>query len=391
VETVIGNIGGGVSNYRAYSCDGKNRAWEFDGTTLVPISTGMANDKPEHIVVHRQHLFLSFGASLQFSGLGLPFQWAPILGAGEIAMNATITNLLPLPGDQSSGALAVYTRRDTSVLYGTSSANFSLATFNTGTGAVAYTAQTMDQAYVLDDRGVISLGTSLNFGNFLPASLTMNIRPFMQPRINLATASTVNREKGQYRVFFSDGYGVYLTILNGSLLGAMPMQFSHVINCAFEGEDASGTARMFLGSTNGYVYELDRGTSFDGESIPASLGLPFNSTNSPRLLKRYRKASVEVTGNAYAEFQFGYDLGYRSTYFTQDSDSSNTNDLRASYWDDWTWDEFVWDGSDISPSEVEVRGTAENMAIRVSAVSDLLEPFTVNSIIVHYTFRRGLR
>jgi len=285
----------------------------------------------------------------------------------------------------------VYTRRDTSVLYGTSSANFALATFNTGTGAVAYTAQTMDQAYVLDDRGVISLNTSLNFGNFLPASLTMNIRPFMQPRINLATASTLNREKGQYRVFFSDGYGVYLTILNGTLLGAMPMQFSHVVNCAFEGEDSSGTARMFLGSTNGYVYELERGTSFDGEPIPASIGLPFNSTNSPRILKRYRKASVEVTGNAYAEFQFGYDLGYRSTYFTQDSDSSNTNDLRASYWDDWTWDEFVWDGSDIAPSEVEVRGTAENMAIRVSAVSDLLEPFTVNSIIVHYTFRRGLR
>jgi len=391
VAVVIGNIGGGVANYLAYGCDGKNRAWEFDGTVLAPINTGMPDDKPQQIAVHRQHLFLTFGASLQFSGLGLPFQWSPILGAGEIAMNAVITNLLPLPGDQSSGSLAVYTRRDTSVLYGTSSANFSLATFNTGTGAVAYTAQTMDQAYVLDDRGVISLNTSLNFGNFLPASLTMNIRPYMQPRINLATASTVNREKGQYRVFFSDGYGLYLTILNGRLLGAMPVQFPHVVNCSFEGEDQTGTARMFLGATNGFVYELDRGTSFDGDPIPASIGLPFNSINSPRILKRYRKASVEVTGDAYAEFQFGYDLGYRSRYFTQDSDTSHENDLRASYWDDWTWDEFVWDGSDIAPSEVEVRGTAENMAIRLSAVSDLLEPFTVNSIIVHYTLRRGLR
>jgi hypothetical protein len=148
---------------------------------------------------------------------------------------------------------------------------------------------------------------------------------------------------------------------------------------------------MFLGATNGFVYELDRGTSFDGSAIAASIGLPFNSINSPRILKRYRKASVEVTGDAYAEFQFGYDLGYRSRYFTQDSDSSHENDLRASYWDEWIWDEFVWDGSDIAPSEVEVRGTAENIAIRVSSVSELLEPFTVNSIIVHYTLRRGLR
>jgi len=391
VEVVIGNIGGGVANYRAYGCDGKNRAWEFDGTNLVPINTGMPDDEPLHIAVHKQHLFLSFGASLQFSGLGLPFEWSPLLGAGEIAMNAEITNLLPLPGDQSSGALAVYTRRDTSVLYGTSSANFSLAVFNTGTGAVAYSAQTIDQAYVLDDRGVMSLGTSLNFGNFLPASLTMNIRPFMQKRINLATASTVNREKGQYRLFFSDGYGLYLTILNGKLLGAMPVQFPNNVFCAFEGEDDSGTSRIFIGATNGFVYELDRGTSFDGQAIPASLGLPFNSTNSPRILKRYRRASVEVTGDAYSEFLFGYDLGYRNAYFTQDSDTTHANDLRASYWDEFTWDAFVWDGSDIAPSEIEVRGTAENMAIRISSVSDLLEPFTMNSIIVHYTNRRGLR
>jgi hypothetical protein len=38
-----------------------------------------------------------------------------------------------------------------------------------------------------------------------------------------------------------------------------------------------------------------------------------------------------------------------------------------------------------------VVGTAENMAIRLSSVSGILKPFTINSIIVHYTMRRGLR
>jgi hypothetical protein len=391
VESVIGNIGGGLSNFKVYGCDGKNRAWEFDGIVLAPINTGMPDDEPAHIAVHRQHLFLTFGGSLQFSGLGAPFAWSPLLGAGEIAMNAPITNLLPLPGDQTNGALAVYTRRDTSILYGTSSANFVLSAFNTGTGALAYTAQTIDQAYVLDDRGVISLNTSLNFGNFLPASLTMNIRPFIQRRTNLAVASSVSREKGQYRVFFSDGYGLYLTIRNGQLLGAMPVQFPDTVFCVSEGEDNTGASRTFMGAENGFVYELDRGTSFDGAAIPYSLGLPFNSTGSPRITKRYRRASVEVSGESYAEFNFGYDLSYRSLYFSGDVDTPHPTDLRASYWDDFTWDNFVWDGTDISPSEVEVRGTAENMAIRISGSSPLFEPFTVNSIIVHYTLRRGLR
>lgn len=390
-ETVVGNFGGGDANYRLYGCDGKNRAFEFDGTVFVPIASTMPTDTPTHIAVHKQHLFLSFVASLQFSALGLPYQWDPVLGAGEIAMNAPITNLIVLPGDQSSGALGVYTRRDTSVLYGTSEANFALSTFNTGTGAVPFTAQNMDQAYVLDDRGIISLGTTLNFGNFLPASLTMNLRPYLENRINLATASSVNRNKGQYRVFFSDGTAIYMTMVNGKLLGSMPVEFADPALVCVEGEDSNGNAVSFFGSDNGFVYELDKGTSFDGDAISASVNLVYNSMKSPRILKRFRRASVELAGNYYAEIQFGYDLGYRRSEIPQPADASYEADLRSSYWDSMIWDNFVWDGSDVTPSEIEVSGTAENIAIRVSCSSDLFEPFTVNTIIVHYTMRRGLR
>lgn len=390
-ETFIANFGGGTANYRLYGVDSVNRAFEFDGTTFVPISTSMAVDTPNHLAVHKQHLFLSFDASLQFSALGYPFQWSPILGAGEIAMNGPITNLIVLPGNQTSGALGVYTRHDTSVLYGTSSANFQLSTFNTGTGAVAYTAQNMDQSYVLDDRGVISLGTTLNFGNFLPATLTMTLRPYLQNRINLATASTLNREKGQYRVFFSDGSAIYMTMLNGKLLGTMPVEFANPAVCCVEGESAAGQAVVFFGSSNGFVYQLDVGTSFDGDAIPANVNLVYNSTGSSRILKRYRHASVEMSGDYFAEIQFGYDLGYRTPFLTQPSDATYQADLRSSYWDDMIWDNFVWDGSDVTPSEIDITGTAENMSVRISSNSDILQPFTVNSVIVHYTPRRGLR
>ena len=390
-ETTVANFGGGTANYKLYGVSGVNSAFEFDGTTYVPIRTGMAVDTPSHISFHKQHLFLSFGASVQFSALGFPYQWTPLLGAGEIAMNAEVTNLLVLPGDQSSGALGVYTRSDTSVLYGTSSANFSLSTFNSGTGAFPYTAQNMDQAYVLDDRGIMSLGTSLNFGNFVPAALTMNIPKFIEQHRGLSVGSTVNRDKGQYRVFFSDGSALYLTILNGRVLGSMPMQFQHNINCAIDSEAPTGGTVQFFGSTNGYVYQMDLGTSFDGDQIPANMNLVYNSIKSPRILKRYRKAAVELSGDSYAEIQFGYDLGYRTAALTQAEDASYQNDLRSSYWDEMVWDNFVWDGSDISPSEIEVTGTAENIAIRISSNSDLLQSFTVNNIIVHYTLRRGLR
>jgi hypothetical protein len=390
-QAVVANFGGAQDNKKLYFCDGKNRAFEWDGSVLVPITTTMSPDVPTGIVVHKQHLFLAFKHSLQFSSLGLPYEWDPVTGAGEIAMNDLITNMIVLPGDQSSGALAVYTKSDTSVLYGTSEANFALSSFNVGTGAYAYTGQNLDQTYILAERGVMALGTTLNFGNFAAASLTMNIRPFIQVRRNLASGSIVNREKGQYRVFFSDGYGLYLTIANGKYMGAMPVQFPNPVTCTSEGQSTDGGETSFFGSTNGFVYQLDAGTSFDGAAIPANITLVYNSINSPRILKRYRKASVEMTGDSYAEFGFGYDLGYRSPEYVQPSDESYENDLRSAFWDSFTWDNFVWDGRDLSPSEVEVGGTAENIALRISTVSALLEPFTVNSIIVHYSFRRGLR
>lgn len=391
VQTVTANFGGGQTNKRLYFCDGLNRAYEFDGSTLVPIRTSMSPDVPTRIAVHKQHLFLAFGHSLQFSAIGNPYVWDPILGAGEIAMNDEITQLLPLPGDQSSGAMAVYTRIDTSVLYGTSEADFALSTFNVGTGGLAFTGQNLDQSYILSERGVMGLGTTLNFGNFATASLTMNLRPFIQVRRNLASASIVNREKGQYRVFFSDGYGLYLTIANGKYVGAMPVQFPNPVLCTSEGQSVDGAETSFFGSSNGFVYRLDAGTSFDGDVIPANINLVYNSTKSPRILKRYRKASVELTGDSYAEFAFGCDLGYRTQFLDQPGDSVQENDLRSAFWDSFSWDNFVFDGNDLLPSEVEVTGTAENMAIRISSVSALLQPFTVNSIIVHYTMRRGIR
>jgi hypothetical protein len=391
VQTVVANFGGGQTNRRLYFCDGKNRAFEFDGTYLVPIATNMSPDVPTCIAVHKQHLFLAFGHSLQFSAIGNPYVWDPVLGAGEIAMNDDITNLPQLPGDQTSGALGVYTENETSILYGASEADFKLANFNNVSGAIRYTAQNLDQTYALSQRGVMGMATTLNFGNFLSNSMTMNIRPYLQGRRQLATASVLNREKGQYRLFFSDGAGLYMTVANGKLIGSGPVQFPNPVTCCSEGGNQDGTETSYFGSTNGYVYTLDAGTSFDGADISANITLVYNSIRSPRILKRYRRGSVELTGDSYAEFSFAYDLWYRTPELEQPADQVYSNDLRESYWDSFDWDNFVWDGRDLSPSEVEMTGTAENIAIRISSVSNLFKPFTVNTAIVHYSMRRGLR
>ena len=388
VETTFGNFSG---DSRVYGCDGINRGFEFDGTVYAPIKTGMTLDTPSHVAVHKQHVFFSFKNSLQYSGIGAPYTWTVITGAGEIAMPETITALVVQPGDQSTGALAVYSDANTFVLYGTGSSNFNLVSYNVGAGAKPYSGQNVAQTYVFDNRGVITLQASLNYGNFDNAAVTLNIRPFTQARRNIVSASLLNREKAQYRVFFSDGYGLYVTIANNQMLGAMPVRFPNPVTCTCESQGSTGSESSFFGSDNGYVYALDLGTSFDGEDIPASLVLNYNPQNSPRMRKRYRRASFEVTGAGYSAFSFSYDLGYSSLQINQASDTNYVNNLSSSFWDDAYWDAFVWDGQTLAPTEVELVGTAENIQLRVSSTSDYYQPFTLNSVIIHFTQRRGLR
>lgn len=393
VETDTGNLGGlGSTGTKLYGCDGVNRGFEFDGTTYVPIVTGMLVDAPTKVKVHSLHLFFAFGASLQFSGLGTPYIWSPLLGAGELALDDVCTNLVIQPGAQTTAALAVYVRNQTYVLYGTSAADWNLTTYSQDTGALAYSAQNVGKTFALDDRGVVDLQTSQAYGNFASATLTENIRPYLSTRRNRVTASGKNREKSQFRLFFSDGYGLYLTIVNGKFKGAMPVYFPNDVTCSCDGETPDGNETSFFGSSNGMVYRLDVGPNFDGAEIQAVGLLVYNSEGNSRINKHYRRGSIELTGNAYAEFMVGYNLEYGdATRVDQGSPLAYANNFSAPLWDAFTWDAFVWDGLNLSPSEVDIRGNARNIAVRFDCQSNFVESFTLNSLILHYTARRAVR
>lgn len=392
-EFVAGNFGGTSSTTRIYGCDGINKAFEFDGDILAPITTGMPSDAPKHIEVFKNYLMLAFVASLQVSGIGDPFGWTAVLGAAEISAGERITNLILLPGSQSGGALLVQTRNNTLILYGSSAANFSLVSYNNGVGALDYTACNMAGIYSLDDRGVMGLNATLAYGNFDQASLSANIRPFIVANRSSAQASCANRERSQYRLFFSNGYALYNTIVNDKYLGVMPIYFPDPVFCVWEGEDGSGNEVTYYGSNDGYVNQMDVGTSFDGAAINFYLTLNYDAIRGPRILKRFRKASAEITGSSYAPIAVSYSLGYGSSEIAPQMTASYASDFSVGQWDTGLlWDSgLVWDGKSLLPVEIELTGTAENIAMTFSGNNDYTGSFTINSLIIHYTPRRGLR
>jgi hypothetical protein len=386
------NFSGQLITRRIYGCDGVNPPFEFDGVTLAPIETGLSPNAPSHIWFHKNFLFIAQAASLLYCAAGNPFKWSAVDGAGEIATGDTITGMITLPGSQTTATLGVYLRTNTAFLYGTDPTTFNFVTFNSGIGAVPYSIQNLFDTFFLDDLGVVTLKTTLNWGNFLPSTLTKNILPFIQRERGNLKASAVNREKSQYRLFFGDGYALYATILNQQYLGSAPMLFPDVITCADTTNCVDDEEATYAGSQSGYVYELDCGTSFDGAPIPAYIVTAWDALKSPRILKRFRAASVEVQGESYAEFNYGYQIGYNSSELAQlPSTLQPLNFGAIPHWDSMVWDAFVWDGTGLFPTDVDETGTAENIRVTISSGTNYIAAYTIASVIHHYSLRRGMR
>lgn len=391
-EFANGNFGGANATFCMYGCDGKNRAFEFDGTVFVPIRTGVTSDAPSHIAIHQNQLFLSFGASLQHSAPGEPYSWNAIIGSGELAVGEDITGIVPQPGTEGGGALSILCRNSTYTLYGTGVTDWKLVAFKNEAGSYPYTAQRLSgRTVIFDDRGICDLATSQNYGNFEDATLSNQIKYDLIEKNDLTSSSVIIRNKNQYRLFFTDKTGYYVTFAAGKIVGIMPIKYDHPAICACSSENSDGSEVAFFGSDDGFVYQMDKGTSLDGEKLESHIYLSFISSQSPRQRKRFRQASFEVRSEGYSEIQFSYELGYGDVLIPQPTPVTIPITASAAKWDSFTWDSFYWDGRSLLPVEADMTGTAENYSIILFCNSDYFRPHKISGVIVHFSDRRQLR
>ena len=385
------NFAGSSATMKVYGCDGENKAFSFDGTTFTQITTGMSVDTPHLIAAHKNHLFLAFDTSVQHSSIGDPTSWTPVTGAGEIALGDTVTAMVSQSGDASGGALVLATRNTLNVLYGTSVADWSLVLAQQSVGCILGTAQNVaGKLMALDDRGMMELSRSISFGNFDNAVVGREVTPFINANRPTVVASSVSRNDNQYRLHFSNGYSLYVTVFNGEVTGSMPIYFPDPITAICSSEWTDGTERILFGSTNGKVYEIG-GTSFDGAAISAHLYMAFNHIKSPRDRKFYRKMILDMRGVSVSEFDVGYKFNYDATDVEPGVVVTTSGEFDAVYWDSFTWDSFTWDGASGAPIEVGMAGTGYNCSIHVDSNSSTSEPFTISGVTIQYTPRRRER
>lgn len=390
VECVNDNFTGSLDTKRMYGADGVNLAFEFDGTNYIPIRTGMASDTPMHIAVHRNHLFLSFRGSLQYSGIGNPYSWTLLTGANEIGMGDEITGILSQTGNAAGASLGVFTSGRTSILYGSSSANFNLVPSVYELGYSAYTLQPVgNNTFGLTSRGVQSLITTLNYGDFNYAALTFKIQDYMSRKAGMETCSTTLRSKNQYRLYFDDNTGIVIGLTGEKVTGILPLNYGMPVRCMCSAKLSTGEEVTYFGSDDGYVYQDNIGTSFDGEPIEAWLRPAFNNLQSPRVRKTFRSAAFEVKCDGFARVNISYDIGYGTSLTDPAAPQQDQNIIGAGgYWDQFTWDEFTWDTPVVSDARISIDGTEKNISFLFYSNRAQDDSHTVQGVNLLYTPRR---
>ena len=380
-----------------YFCNGVGPAHEyrFDAAQpfAAPIFTGIgvALNKPTHIAEFKGSMFLSIrGGALQYSVPGEPLVFNGVLGSGEIGLGQDITGLRSNTVD----SLIITGRNQVRYLTGTSSVDYQLHRLADDTGAIEGTLEIINKPLFMDDIGIRSLTAVQDYGNWKTGTLTDMVQPWLAAKKAggiVPVGALRVRSRDQLRMFFTDG-SVLLLYMGRRKPECTILTPGFIANCVFSGEDANGNEILLAGSTTGWVYELDRGTSFDGAPIPAFARTSFMNQDMPRWEKRYIRADIGATSSgAQSEISIASDFSYGAPDLPIVTGSAITAIGGGGYWNGFTWGLAVWDAATETHRSADVRGRGENISILFASETAFEESHQLRSLTINYSPLRMMR
>lgn len=319
-----------------YGAHGLPRAFAYNGTDFYKIFTqaDATKDSPRCIADHQGHLALGFQEGrVDISASGQPYNFDGVLGASEWAIGDTITGLQPLSGS----LLGVFAASSIWGISGSNIDNFTTQVIVPRTGAIEYTLTSMGNIIYANSYGLYTLEQTEQYGDYVGNPLSQDVSTWLRPRlIRKATSNKEvitcwpSRTKNQYRLGFSDGYILTMTLNypkdytlgityarqqifptfskqkyfynDGNTYDTL-YDYPDIVLAAVSSElDITGEERIHIANiqpvtqneggfdvaTNPlrrtfptYVYETDKGWSFDGSYIPHFVELNWYFGESP--------------------------------------------------------------------------------------------------------------
>tara|TARA_R110002153_G_scaffold190129_4_gene342882 strand:+ start:2541 stop:4088 length:1548 start_codon:yes stop_codon:yes gene_type:complete len=368
------------NTYQICFVDGVNFPAYFDRTanTLTYMTSSATNDAAEgasHVCMFKSTLFFGVGTELVFTAPYSSEDLAPANGAGSISIGSEITGLIVFR-DQ----LIVFAVDKIMRITGTSAADFSMSAVTEDLGCLS--ADTIQEVgadiMFLGPDGLRTLSSTDRIGDFGIDVASKNIRPTVGKLQDYAASfsSTVIRGKAQYRLF-AYVEGEQSKIAKGVLgtkfvdQGGQGFQWAetkgfkvYVADSQFIGEDEY---RVFA-NNDGYVYNMDLGTSLDGENIDAIYESPYMPINDPQVRKTFYKLDFYIKPFGAINIKAGIRFNQNKVGYIQPStfNITQTGGAVGIYSDNTTKFGSAVFGAPRTQSYInQVVGSGETIAIRI--------------------------
>ncbi len=320
---------GGKAKHVLYNLDGNDKVLFVDGNnypatyntlgnTLTAITGSTDVLAAENVAVFKDTAFYAKGNNLYFTAPFTVDDFSAANGAGSINVANEITGLAVFR-DQ----LIVFTTDSIKRITGNTAADFLVSPITDRIGCVnGDTIQEVggDIMYLAPD-GIRLLSATDRIGDFgldiASDPIAKDATTFLGSTPNFC--SVLMREKAQYRIFayieseqHEAAKGLIATKFVSQGASGISWSTTKGIKAHVADSKYSGTAETIaFANTDGYVYELDTGSSFDGLPIEAIYESPYMPLSDPQVRKSFYKMTLyaEPTGSMSLDINVKYDFG----------------------------------------------------------------------------------
>lgn len=221
MQFISANFYGDLTYDSIYGVSGAGRAFAYNGDWFYKIHAHPSEekDKPRHVEYYHTHLALGYKEGrVDISVVGEPYNFDGADGASSWAIGDSVTGLSILSGTM----LGVFGRKSIHGIAGTTVDNFATQVLSPKVGAIEYTVADMGFPVYANTYGIYTLAQTASYGDYLGTPMSQDVSPWLRPRLTSNRANPKGvvcswpvRAKNQYKLAFSDGYVLTMTVNNG--------------------------------------------------------------------------------------------------------------------------------------------------------------------------------
>lgn len=272
-------------------------------------------ENAQYVCWFKNSLFFAKGDQLTFTAPFTDDDFSAANGAGIINVGDTITSIVVFREQ-----LIIFCNQSIHRLTGDTIANFVLEPITRKIGCVdGDSVQEIggDIMYLGPD-GLRMLSATDRIGDFGLASKSKAIQKELTDLTsnNQAVSSVVIKSKSQYRLF---GYNPLYTVSASQGIVGTQIDESGTFEWAqlagfkayvADSDYADGVDLIVFANTDGYVYKMESGYSFNGENIRAVFATPYVPVVDPRIRKTFYKLHIylEPEGSVEVDVNLKFDF-----------------------------------------------------------------------------------